>query len=49
VEIADTRLYSIAQGEALSSLIAAKMWLGKMLEGIGNPFLAELADKAKVQ
>ena len=30
-------------------LIEAKMWAGKMLEGLGNPFPAELADRAKVQ
>ena len=27
-------------------LTNAKMWAGKMLEGLGNPFPAELADKA---
>lgn len=27
-------------------LIEAKMWAGKMLEALGNPFPAELADKA---
>lgn len=30
-------------------LTNAKMWAGKMLEGLGNPFPAELADKANVQ
>ena len=30
-------------------LTNAKMWAGKMLEALGNPFPAELADKAKVQ
>ena len=28
-------------------LIEAKMWAGKILEGLGNPFPPELADKAK--
>jgi hypothetical protein len=28
------------------SAILVKMWLGKMLEGLGNPFPKELADKA---
>lgn len=28
------------------NLTNAKMWAGKMLEGLGNPFPAELADKA---
>ena len=27
-------------------LTEAKMWAGKILEGLGNPFPAELADKA---
>lgn len=39
-------LYSMASFEALRAATEAKMWLGKMLEGIGNPFPAELADKA---
>lgn len=30
-------------------LTDAKMWAGKMLEALGNPFPAELADKANVQ
>ena len=30
-------------------LTNAKMWAGKMLEGLGNPFPPELADKANVQ
>jgi len=29
------------------SLTNAKMWAGKMLEALGNPFPPELADKAK--
>lgn len=28
-------------------LTSAKMWAGKMLEALGNPFPVELADKAK--
>lgn len=32
-----------------TKLIEAKMWSGKMLESLGNPFPAELADKAEVQ
>jgi hypothetical protein len=28
-------------------LVAAKMWAGKILEGLGNPFPAELADRAE--
>jgi|ERR1700691_271220 len=28
-------------------LIEAKMWAGKMLEALGNPFPRELADKAE--
>jgi hypothetical protein len=32
--------------QAIVHLINAKMWLGKMLEGKGNSFPAELADKA---
>ncbi len=32
--------------EVHAHLIEAKMWLGKCLEAMGNPFPAELADKA---
>lgn len=32
-----------------TKLIEAKMWAGKMLESLGNPFPAELADKAEVR
>lgn len=39
-------LYDLGQYQARVSLIAAKMWVGKMLEGLGNPFPKELADKA---
>jgi hypothetical protein len=42
-------LYYMAWQEAEKSAILAKMWLGKMLEGLGNPFPKELADKANVQ
>lgn len=42
-------LYNTAFGSAYRAATEAKMWLGKMLEGKGNPFPAELADKAKVQ
>lgn len=42
-------LYYMALEEAEKSAILTKMWLGKMLEGKGNPFPKELADKANVQ
>jgi hypothetical protein len=32
-----------------TKLQEAKMWAGKVLEAVGNPFPAELADKADVQ
>ena len=32
-----------------TKLQEAKMWAGKILEVLGSPFPAELADKAKVQ
>ena len=32
-----------------TKLQEAKMWAGKILEAAGNPFPAELADKANVQ
>ena len=32
-----------------TKLEEAKMWAGKVLEAVGNPFPAELADKANVQ
>jgi hypothetical protein len=40
-------LFNEAQGEVRVSLINAKMWAGKMLEVLGNPFPKELADKAE--
>jgi hypothetical protein len=45
----DNTVYSMAWYQALRAATEAKMWLGKMLEGRGNPFPAELADKASVQ
>ncbi len=42
----DYSLYELAVTQASIHTIEAKMWLGKMLEGIGNPFPAELADKS---
>jgi hypothetical protein len=42
-----TDLYDLASYQARVALIGAKMWLGKMLEGLDNPFAAELADKAE--
>jgi hypothetical protein len=38
-----------AEDQVRLKLTEAKMWAGKMLEGLGNPFPAELADKANVQ
>lgn len=43
----DDFVYKIAEMAAYRAATEAKMWLGKMLEGIGNPFPAELADKSK--
>lgn len=40
---------SEARDQVRIHLTDAKMWAGKMLEGLGNPFPAELADKANVQ
>ena len=37
----------IALNEVRVNLIQAKMWAGKMLEYLGNPFPPELADKAR--
>lgn len=39
-------LYELARVEAFRAANEAKMWLGKMLEGKGNSFPKELADKA---
>lgn len=44
----DSELYDFAEGQALRAAIEAKMWAGKMLEGLGNPFPAELADKSNI-
>ena len=40
-------LYVTAKNEAFRAATEAKMWLGKMLEGKGNPFPKEFADKAE--
>jgi hypothetical protein len=45
----DHELYGMAEYQAIRTLIEAKMWLGKMLEGLGNSFPPELADKANVK
>jgi hypothetical protein len=37
----------MAGSQTLVHLTNAKMWFGKMLEGRGTPFPAELADKGK--
>lgn len=37
---------NIARNELNVHLIESKMWLGKCLEAMGNPFPKELADKA---
>ena len=42
----ETRTYDFANYQAEIKLIEAKMWLGKMIEGLGKPFPAELADKS---
>jgi hypothetical protein len=42
-------LASQAEEQVRLKLTEAKMWAGKMLEGLGNPFPPELADKANVQ
>lgn len=44
----DFSLYSMSHYQADIKLREAKMWIGKMLEGLGNPFPPELADKAPV-
>lgn len=42
----DSELYNLAETRVLESLIEAKMWYGKMLEALGLPFPANLADNA---
>lgn len=43
----DSELYFFAEGQVLRALIEAKMWYGKMIEGLGQtPFPAQFADKA---
>lgn len=39
-------LYHTGAYQAELAAMLAKMWCGKMLEGLGNPFPAELADKS---
>ena len=46
VSMQDFELHSISSYQTLVHLINAKMWIGKMLEALGNPFPAEFADKS---
>ncbi len=41
-----TMLGGVSTHNVYIHLIEAKMWLGKCLEAMGNPFPAELADKS---
>ena len=45
----DELAYHRQMGLVKTKLEEAKMWAGKVLEAVGNPFPAELADKANVQ
>ena len=47
--IANTFAVSEPRDQVRIHLTNAKMWAGKMLEALGNPFPAELADKAPGQ
>lgn len=49
VDTFDRNLYRFAEAQVLRALTEAKMWYGKMLEGLGTPFPAELADRAKIE
>lgn len=40
-------VYHRQMGLVKTKLEEAKMWAGKVLEAVGNPFPPELADKAK--
>lgn len=43
----DSELYFFAEGQVMRALIEAKMWYGKMIEGLGQTqFPAQFADKA---
>ena len=42
-------VYHRQMGLVKTKLEEAKMWAGKVLEKVGNPFPPELADKADVQ
>jgi hypothetical protein len=42
----DLTLREKAKDESLTKLIEAKMWMGKICEGLNNPFPPEFADKA---
>jgi hypothetical protein len=42
-------VYQRQMGLVKTKLEEAKMWAGKVLEAVGNPFPPELADKANVQ
>ena len=48
----DSRIANLNYGREMSlvrtKLQEAKMWAGKVLEVVGNPFPADLADKAKL-
>lgn len=42
----DGSLYGMSEYMVMQKLIEAKMWMGKMLEGIGSTLPAEFADKS---
>ncbi len=48
----DSRIVNLNYGREMAlvrtKLQEAKMWAGKVLEVVGNPFPADLADKAKL-
>ena len=46
IKLEDYHLGHMSQELVEVHLIEAKMWLGKCLEAMGNPFPSELADKA---
>ena len=47
IKLNDYKLGHMAHELVEIHLIEAKMWLGKCLEAMGNPFPPELADKAE--
>lgn len=46
VHVEDFMLHSVAGYQVLTKLIESKMWVGKMIEAMGQPLPPQFADKS---